>query len=112
MNNKELEIIIKIFELKQKKTECINIQSYESAADFRDKERDYELKLLEIIGFSSVLSSEFPHIANAHFLNLTERKIKMNEYFTKNFGIEYPNNMNSEFRKTIIRQIKLNKLGI
>lgn len=108
MNNKELEIIIKIFELKQKKTECINIQSYESAADFRDKERDYELKLLEIIGLSSVLSSEFPHIANAHF----ERKIKMNEYFTKNFGIEYPNNMNSEFRKTIIRQIKLNKLGI
>ena len=103
MSNKELKIIIKIFELKEKKTQCIHNQSYANAAEFRDRERDYELKLLKLSGEHIDTSDEFIQL---------DRKDKMNQYFRKNFGIEYPNNTNPEFRKKILRQIKLNELGI
>lgn len=103
MSNEEVEIISKIFECKVRKTGYINIQSYENAANARDEERLYELKLLEVNGISLNLESEYLHV---------ERKIRMNEYFTNNFGIEYPNNMTKENSKNIIRQIQLKKLGI
>jgi len=103
MNSLEIELITKIFECKVKKTGYINIQSYENAAIARDEERIYELKLLEINDISLNIESEYLHI---------ERKIRMNEYFNNNFGIDYPNNMNSENSKSFLRQLKIQKLGL
>lgn len=103
MSSLEIEILLKILECKVKKTEFINIQSYENAANARDEEREYELQLLELNGISLNLESEHLHI---------ERKIRMNEYFGNNFGIEYPNNMSRDRSRNFLRQIKLEKLGI
>lgn len=108
MSNEKLNLIQEIFRLKKLKSEWINIQSYENAANTRDLEREKEKELMKIDSFTNVnMSSD----------EITE---KFREYFQEKFGISYPNNLRTEserlkyenFIKKLIRQEKLNKLGI
>jgi hypothetical protein len=98
MTNNELEIIVKIFEYKEIKSGHIHYQRYSDAADARDKERFYEWKLMKFLGYSDCS-------------NIDKEK-KLNEYFIKNLGIEYTKKITPEFKKSILRQMKLNELGI
>lgn len=104
----EIILIQEIFRLKKLKSDWINIQSYENAANTRDLEREKERELMTIKNFISV--------------NATNNEVieKFREYFQINFGISYPNNLRTEseklkyenFIKQLIRQEKLNRLGI
>ncbi len=104
----EIRLIQEIFRLKKLKSDWINIQSYENAANTRDLEREKERELMIIKNFISA--------------NMTNDEVVENfrEYFQINFGISYPNNLRTEgekikyenFIKQLIRQEKLNELGI
>lgn len=105
MSNEELELILKIFEFKEIKSNAIFHQKYTEAANARDEERDYEAKFLKICGYEY----------NDIMVNSQDHRIReslMNDYFLKNLGMEYPKSMTNEFKKNIIREIKLIKLGI
>jgi hypothetical protein len=98
MSNDELKIIIKILESKETKSNAIFYQKYSEAADARDRERVYESKLINFLGYKKLDSN-------------TKEKI-LNEYFIKKLGIEYSKKITPEIKKYIFRQIKLNELGI
>ena len=99
MSSDELKIIAKIFEFKEIKSYHIFYQRYSEAADARDKERIYEWKLINFLGYKRAEGSE-------------EKDLVLNEYFLKKLGIEYPKKITSELKKNILRQIKLKELGI
>lgn len=99
MNKLEFELVLKIFELKDLKSKHIFYQRYADAADARDQEREFEWQLLNLLGHKRTTSV------------VTKEKL-LNEYFLKRFSIEYPKNMTIEFKKKLIRQIKLEELGI
>lgn len=98
MKNDELKIIIKLFEYKEIKSGHIFYQRYAEAANARDCERDYEFELLNILGYQ---------VSD----NKTKEKI-LNDYFLENFNIVYPKKITTEFKNGVLRQIKLNELGI
>ena len=57
MSNDELKIIIKILESKETKSNAIFYQKYSEAADARDRERVYESKLINFLGYKK---GDFP----------------------------------------------------
>lgn len=99
MSNEEFKIINKIFELKEIKSGHILYQRYAEAADARDRERVYEWKLIKFLGYQNAEGSE-------------EKDLLLNRYFIKKIGIEYPKKITSEVKKNILREIRLNELGI
>lgn len=94
----QCDILNKIFELKKEKSKFIFIQSYEKAAQIRDKERDLERKLLALEGI--------------RVKDMDELYYQMRSYFNKNFEIDYSINYKEDIHKQFIRQMKLNELGI
>ena len=99
MSNEEFKIINKIFEFKEIKSGHILYQRYAEAADARDRERVYEWKLIKFLGYQNAEGSE-------------EKDLLLNRYFIKKIGIEYPKKITSEVKKNILREIRLNELGI
>lgn len=99
MNNEEFIIINKIFEFKEVKSQHIFYQRYAEAANARDKERVYEWKLIKFLGHKNPESTE-------------EKDLLLNKYFIQKFGIEYPKKITTDSKKKILRQIRLNELGI
>ena len=96
MSNKELQLILNIFDFKEVKSNAIFYQKYSEAATARDKERDYESELVKFLGHN----------------NSSDNIKILNEYFIKNFDIEYPKKISNQLKNNILRQIKLNNLGI
>jgi hypothetical protein len=111
MNSKELHLIKELFRIKNQKSKYINVQNYQDAAIARDLERDIEKELLLI---SDVNYKE------DELESQSLRKQKIYEYFESKFEVEYPTNLLSSsekikydsFVKTLIRDEKLNNLGI
>lgn len=99
MSKEEFKIINKIFEFKTIKSEHILYQKYSEAADARDRERVYEWKLIKFLGHKNPESLE-------------EKDLLLNEYFIQKIGIQYPKKITLEVKKNILRQIRLNELGI
>lgn len=92
------KLLYQIFEVKKEKSKWISIQSYEKAAQSRDKERDLERKLLALEG--------------VRVTSVVELSQQMCFYFKKYFGIDYSLNYNEDIHKQFIRQLKLKELGI
>lgn len=100
MSRDELLLIVEILDLKELKSNFINTRSYDKAADARDQERFHEWKLLKILGFTSKETT-----------NMRKDEI-LNDYFLEKFNIKYQRKITNNFKKSILRQIKLNELGI
>lgn len=103
MSRDELLLIVKILELKELKSNFINTRSYDKAADTRDQERLHEWKLLKILGFTSRECFETTNMRKDEILS---------DYFLEKFNIKYQSKITNNFKKSILRQIKLNELGI
>jgi hypothetical protein len=114
MSSEEFNLIREIFRLKIEKSNYISIQSYEYAAISRDLEREREKELI------SLFEKNISDITNDDRYSQTIHHKKISEYFENNFNISYPNNLVTKqeqnyynaFIKRLIRQYKLNKLGI
>lgn len=101
MSSDELKTVVKIFEYKEIKSDHIFYQRYAEAANARDCERDYEWKLLNILGYEPLDAC-----------NSMKKEKLLNNYFLEKFKIEYPKKITTEFKNSVLRQIKLNELGI
>ena len=108
---KNLEQIIEEMAIVVKsKRIAIHSQQYETAARLRDEERSLETKL-----YNKVFNSDCEYDTNVFPIKDTDHYRKstwkdLEEFFKEKFNVEYP--LSESDSTSVIRQIKLKKLGV
>jgi len=104
---KSLEKIIEeIATVVKEKRIAIHSQQYEKAARLRDEEKILETKL-----YNKVFDSDYEYDTNGFPIKDTDHSWKdLEDFFKEKFDVEYP--LSELDSISVIRQIKLKKLGI
>lgn len=96
----EMSIVVKA------KRIAIHSQQYESAARLRDEEKVLERKL-----YNKVFNSDCEYDTNGFPIKDTDHSWKdLEDFFKEKFDVEYP--LSESDSTSVIRQIKLKKLGV
>jgi hypothetical protein len=100
------EIIEEIAIVVKEKRIAIHSQQYETAARLRDEERSLETKL-----YDKIFNSDREYDTNGFPIKDTDHSWKdLEDFFKEKFDVEYP--LKESDSISVIRQIKLKKLGI
>lgn len=96
----EMAIVVK------EKRIAIHSQQYETAARLRDEEKVLERKL-----YNKVFNSDCEYDTNGFPIKDTDHSWKdLEDFFKEKFDVEYP--LSESDSTSVIRQIKLKKLGV
>jgi len=100
------QIIEEIAIVVKEKRIAIHSQQYETAARLRDEEKVLERKL-----YNKVFNSDCEYDTNGFPIKDTDHSWKdLEDFFKEKFNVEYP--LSEPDSTSVIRQIKLKKLGV
>jgi hypothetical protein len=103
------QIIEEIAIVGKSKRIAIHSQQYETAARLRDEEKVLETKLYnKVFNSGEYDTNGFPIKDTDHYRKSTWKDLE--EFFKEKFNVEYP--LSESDSTSVIRQIKLKKLGV
>lgn len=98
---KEIDILNELYLVIKAKREAIKAQKYSEAADCRDRERELEKELIEIIEVKGIeISYLYSNLEN------------IDRYFLQKYNVNYGSLFDENNFTQFMRELKLKNLGI